>query len=95
MAKKRVGARGRTWAALILLGFVLVATSVIQRRTLGIRHARENKQLEQQLQALESRKVAIEAEIEAAKGRNRIAPLVEKKLGMRAPTEKQIVTIHK
>ncbi len=82
-----MNARGRTWAALFLLGFVLVAASVIQRRVLGTRQDQANMKLASQRRDLESAKKRLEGEIEEAKSLARIGPIVEKKLGMRAPTE--------
>ena len=88
MAKKGVSAaRGRTWVALFLLGFVIVAASVIQRRVVGIRHAQDNKKLVSQLHDLESEKKRLEGEIDQAKSLDRIGPVVEKRLGMRVPSE--------
>ena len=95
MAKKRVSTRGRTWVAFILLGFVLVAASVIHRRTTGISQALEIKQLQQELQAIQSRTRKLESDIAIAGGLARIGQIAEQKLGMRAPQETQLVTIPK
>ena len=95
MAKKLKNARGRTWAALFLLGFVLVAASVIQRRELGRRQAQANMKLGNQRQDLVSAKKRLEGEIEEAKSLGRIGPIVEKKLGMHAPNESPTVISRK
>ena len=46
--------RGRSIVALVLVGFVLVATGVIWRRSYGIAHALDQQKLEQQRAALEA-----------------------------------------
>ena len=93
MAKKKLNARGRTWAALILVGFVLIGASVIQRRVLGIAQALEIKQMEQRLAAAESRKKKLDSEIELARSLGHLGPIAEQRLGMRGPEETQSVTI--
>ena len=87
MAKAAVKTRGRTWVALFLVGFVLVAASVIQRRIYGMQQAKANMKLVGQLQDLNSEKKKLEGEIEEARSLARIGPVVERKLGMHAPTE--------
>ena len=95
MAKKSLSSpsRGRTWLALILVCFVLVSAGVIHRRTTGMARALELKQLDQELQALESRKTKLQSEIESAKDLSRIGPIAEDKLGMLAPEKTQTVRI--
>jgi uncharacterized membrane protein len=95
MAKKRLNPRGRTWVLAIFLGFVLVAAGVIQRRVFGIAQAQTIGALEDSLQALESQRRRLESDIEEARGIAVIGPIVERKLGMRVPSESTIVSIRK
>ena len=85
--------RGRSIIALVLLGFVLVATGVIWRRSAGVARAREIQQLEQQRTDLRARRAALEAEIRDATSRARLARIAEDRLGMRVPSDSQVITL--
>jgi cell division protein FtsL len=85
--------RGRTLIALILLGFVAVATSVIWRRSVGVAQARAIQQLEQQRADLEARRAALEGDIRDATSRARLARTAEERLGMRVPSDSQVITV--
>jgi cell division protein FtsL len=85
--------RGRGIVALALLGFVLVATGVIWRRSVGVEQAREIQQLEQQHADLVARRAALEAEIRDATSRARLARIAEQRLGMRVPSDSQVITL--
>jgi len=85
--------KGRGLVALVLLGFVLVATGVIWRRSVGVAQAREIQQLEQQRADLVARRAALEAEIRDATSRARLARVAEERLGMRVPSDNQVITL--
>ena len=85
--------RGRTIVALVLVGFVLVATGVIWRRSVGVAQARAIQRLEQQRAGLEARRAAIEREIRDATSRARLARIAEERLGMRVPSDSQVITL--
>jgi cell division protein FtsL len=90
MARK-VGSRGRLWFALLLLGFVLIASGVILRRTYGIAGARELLALETRRSGLIAERLRLEREIRAAASRARLQPIAEQRLQMHVPTEDQVV----
>ena len=96
MAKRRVG-RGRlsrrSTVALLLLGFVLVATGVIARRTYGIAQARDLRDLAGRRQALEAERVKLEGAIREASSRARLAPIAEQRLQMRVPSPDQVIML--
>jgi cell division protein FtsL len=85
--------RGRAIVALVLIGFVLVATGVIWRRSVGVAQAREIQRLEQERADLVARRAALEAEIRDATGRARLARIAEQRLGMRVPSDSQVITL--
>ena len=85
--------RGRSIVALILLGFVLVATGVIWRRSVGISQARAIQELEQHRSDLEARRAAVEGEIRDAMSRARLARIAEVRLGMWVPSDSQVITL--
>lgn len=85
--------RGRGIVAIVLLGFVVVATSVIWRRSHGISQARSIRQLAGERSQLEAEKAALEAAVRDAASRVRIGPLVERRLGMQVPSDSQVIIL--
>jgi hypothetical protein len=79
--------------ALVLLGFVAIATSVIWRRAQGVSRAAEIARLTGRLQQLESEREKLAGELRDAASRRRMAPLVEQKLGMRVPPDSQVIIL--
>jgi cell division protein FtsL len=95
MAKGRVGGRtsGRLRFVLVLLGFLVVATGVILRRSYGIVAARELKGLEAKRAALLAERLRLEAEIRAAASRATLQPIAEHRLQMRVPADSQVIIL--
>lgn len=85
--------RGRSVIFLVLIGFFVVATGVIWRRSLGIAQARELRTLEERRSALEAQEAALEAAIRDASSRAKLAPIAEQKLGMRIPPESLVIIL--
>ncbi len=85
--------RGRTVIFLVLLGFFVVAVGVIYRRNVGIKQAREIRELEERRSALEAQEAALEGAIRDASSRARLAPIAEQKLGMRVPPESLVIIL--
>ena len=94
MTRKR-RLRGRAHIALGLLGFLLVATGVIWRRSVGIEAARELQTLEERRSELRARSTSLENEIREAASRARLVPIVEQRLQMRTPSDSQVVILQK
>jgi hypothetical protein len=93
MAKRGVTMRGRTLVGVVLGAFVLVALSIVWRRTIGIGESDRLAQLEAKRTALESERVRLESEIRDASTRQNLGATVERKLGMHIPTDKQVVIL--
>lgn len=89
------GARGRGILALVLVGFVLVAVGVIWRRSVGFSREREVATLEQQRTQLEGERARLELEIRDLSSRARLAPVAEQRLGMRIPSDSQVIDIRR
>ena len=85
--------RGRTVVALVLLGFVLVATSVIWRRSTGIARAREESRLEQRKAALQAERARLEGDIRDASSRATLARIAEERLHMHIPNDSQVILL--
>lgn len=80
---------------LILLGFFVVATGVIARRTFGINQARSLRVLESQRDAADAARVKLEAEIRDASSRSRLGPVVEQRLHMYVPADSQVIILQR
>ena len=104
MAKRSVGAkgggrvtrrRGRSVVALTLFGFVLVATSVIWRRTFGQSQSRVVQALERQRADLRAQRAQFQREIRDAASRDKLTPIVEQRLHLRMPSDSQVIVIER
>lgn len=87
---KRVG---RSFFVMLLVGFLLVATGVIARRTFGIGQARDIRARETQRDALEATRVQLEVDIRDASSRARLGPVAERRLHMYVPPDSQVVIL--
>jgi hypothetical protein len=85
--------RGRNVIALALLGFLVVATGVIWRRSVGIARAGQLRELEERRSALEAQQAAVQGAIRDASSRAKLAPIAEQQLGMRIPPESLVIII--
>jgi cell division protein FtsL len=85
--------RGRSLIALCLFGFVLVATGVIWRRSVGVGQSAKIQELDKHRSDLEARRAALEGEIRDATSRARLARVAEERLGMRVPSDSQVITL--
>lgn len=91
--KKRVKAGGRSIVAVVLVGFVLVASGVIARRVLGVRWQTEIRKLQEKRGALDADRVRLEGSIRDASSRARLQPIAELRLNMHIPTAEQQVIL--
>ena len=90
MARK-VASSGRLRFALVLLGFVLIASGVVLRRTYGIAGARELQALETRRSGLIAERLRLESDIRKAASRATLQPIAEQRLQMHVPSEDQVV----
>ena len=81
--------RGRSIMATLLLGFVIVASAVIWRRSYGITQAREIANLDRRLVQLEAERQRLSALIRDESSRTQLGPIVQQ-LGMRVPDDRQV-----
>ena len=93
MAKKlKRATRGRSIVAVVLVGFVLVASGVIARRVLGVQWQNESKTLQDKRAALDADRVRLEGAIRDASSRARLQPIAEQRLNMHIPTaDEQVI----
>jgi cell division protein FtsL len=78
-----------------LLGFFVVATGVIARRTFGINQARTLRALERQRSAAAAERVKLEAEIRDASSRARLVPIAQQRLQMYVPADSQVIILQR
>jgi cell division protein FtsL len=81
--------------ALLLVGFVLVATGVIARRVAGVRQQREITDLQRKREALVADRVKLEGMIREASSRSKLQPIAEQRLNMRIPKPDQQVFLNR
>ena len=93
MAKRGVAMRGRTLVGVVLAAFVLVALSIVWRRTVGIGESERLAQLDSKRVDLESERARLEAEVRDASARQTLGTAAEHRLGMHIPSDKQVVIL--
>ena len=93
MAKRRVGLRGRSVVALALVGFLIIASGVIWRRSYGIAQAREIRAADARRSQLLAEQAALEADIRVASSAARLAPIAEQRLKMQLPSPTQLILL--
>lgn len=83
--------RGRNVVGLILAVFLLVALAIVWRRTIGIAQSGALATLDARKVELQGERVRLESEIRAASSRQRLGEIAENRLGMRIPSDNQVV----
>ncbi len=78
-----------------LVGFVLIAAAVVARRSYGHREGSTITTLQKTEADFESEKSRLSQLIREGSSRSHIIPIAEKRLGMHAPSETQIVYLHR
>lgn len=86
--------RGRSIMAALLVGFVVVASAVIWRRSYGIVQGRRLADLDRQLVQLEADRARLAGLIRDESSRAKLWPVAER-LGMRVPDDRQVRFIHR
>ncbi len=85
--------RGRAVVALGLAVFVLVGAAAVWRRSLGIEHARSLRALESRRAQLVTERATLEGDVRLAAARGRVGSVAEERLGMRVPSDTQVVLV--
>ena len=75
--------------ATLLIGFVIVASAVIWRRSYGITQAREINRLDQRMVQLEAERGRLAALIRDESSLTQLGPVVQR-LGMRVPDDAHV-----
>jgi cell division protein FtsL len=88
-AKSRRRARGRSIIGLLLIGFVLVASAVIWRRSYGFTLSRELVQIDRHRTQLQGELARLRSDIRDESSRSKLGPVVQR-LGMHVPNDKQV-----
>ena len=93
MATRRLAGRRRAAVAAALVGFVLVATGVIWRRSIGLGQSRVLRAMDAQRVSLEAERARLERDIRSLAGRGALQPIVERRLHMHVPNDSQVVIL--
>ncbi|HXC26104.1 MAG TPA: hypothetical protein VNU46_09330 [Gemmatimonadaceae bacterium] len=88
-ARSRRRARGRSIVTALLIGFVLVASLVIWRRSYGFTVSRELVALDQHRKELEAEEAHLHSEIRDGSSRAQLGSVAER-LGMHIPNDEQV-----
>jgi len=81
------------WMALGLLAFVLLAVIVVRRRERGMTEEARLVELDRARRDLDAQRVSLERDIRQASSRDRIEQVAERRLGLRVPSDSQIITL--
>jgi cell division protein FtsL len=81
--------RGRSIVAAVLIGFVIVASAVIWRRSYGITKAHDIADMERRIVQLDAERGRLSALIRDESSRTQLGPVVQQ-LGMRVPDDRQV-----
>lgn len=92
MAKSRVKPKGRARLAFAIVLFLLLATTVVWRRALGVDRSRALVTLDERRMALEAERTQLLNEIRSAGSLARLAPVVARR-GLHTPAESQFVEL--
>ncbi len=79
--------------AIGLLGFLIVTVGVVARRAAGLTLQQDVAAIERTRTQLLGEVVTLEADIRSASSRNTLAPLVQTRLGMRVPSDTQVIDL--
>jgi hypothetical protein len=79
--------------AVILAVFLVVAGSVVWRRTRGMAAARLLQQMASTRSELESRRLQLESEIVSSASRSRLGVRVQSLLGLQVPNDSQVILL--
>lgn len=81
------------WLAAGLLAFVVLAVIVVRRRERGMTEEARIVELDRARRDLDAQRVSLERDIRQASSRDRIELAAERRLGLRVPSDSQIITL--
>jgi hypothetical protein len=81
--------KGRAWVAIGLCAFMVVASLVVWRRSVGVATARDMRRLSDRQRALLSEKTTLERDIRSAMSRGRVIGEAQRRLGLHVATDAQ------
>ncbi len=81
----------RSILAVVLIGFVLLATGVIARRVYGVSQSTKLRDMKRRLEALDADRIRLDGEIREASSRARLQPIAEQRLHMHIALPEQQV----
>lgn len=84
---------GRRTTALVLLAFLLLASMVVWRKSVGFAEGKRLGQLAERRTELDARRTRLEGEIRSNLTLRKLGPLVEKRLGLKVPADSQIILL--
>ena len=89
---RSIASRGRQIAVTLTI-FLVVAGSVVWRRTKGMASARVLQQLASSRAELDSRRLQLESDIVTSVSRSRLGVRVQSQLGLQIPNDSQVILL--
>lgn len=85
--------RGRRLTALVLLGFLALASGIVWRKSYGFTEGQRLRELSERRTELDAQRTRIEGDIRSTLTLRRLGAIVEKRLGLRVPADSQIILL--
>jgi hypothetical protein len=93
MAPRVTKRRGRRVTALVLLGFLVLASGIVWRKSYGFTEGQRLRELSERRTELDAQRTRIEGDIRSTLTLRRLGAIVEKRLGLRVPADSQIILL--
>jgi hypothetical protein len=90
---KRTNRSGRRTTALVLLAFLVLASAVVWRKSVGFAEGQKVRELAERRTELASRRTRLEGEIRSNLTLRKLGAVVEKRLGLKVPADSQIILL--
>ena len=95
MAQNVKRRRGRQLTAIVLLGFLVLTSAVVWRKSYGFTEGQKLRELAERRTELDARRTRLDGDIRSIVTLRRLGAIVEKRLGLRVPADSQIILIRR
>lgn len=85
--------RGRRLTALLLLGFLVLASAVVWRKSYGFSEGQRLRELTEQRTELDGKLTRLQGDIRSTLTLGRLGAIVERRLGLHVPADSQIIIL--
>ncbi|HEV8364453.1 MAG TPA: hypothetical protein VGQ52_13140 [Gemmatimonadaceae bacterium] len=89
----RSGGSGRRTMALALLAFLVLASAIVWRKSVGFAEGQRLRQLAERRTELDAKRTRLDGEIRSNLTLRKLGAVVEKRLGLKVPADSQIILL--